>query len=570
LKDLQDSHSVEKVLAIAAQAAKVGSIDSWKNSLDTAASDWGLMQDLIADKDAWDQIDIHPSHKAQIKKYMTAAGSTAGGQRQETEEYILNIIDRRVSQLKLQMAKRSGSTTFTEHWEEVKEKGQVVSLWLDNRTPVKGKCWTEEPPTGAHEDPYQSFMSAQLSTLCAAQFCQYKFEDTHDNPYLDERKPDLSFFPKQEDYLSITNVAILGELKPAWNKPTTSQGLGKKKTDFSNDAKGQIITFAERLLDVQPFRGEVTVFLCDCYHIQFFKVARNSVAGGYTYVWTQRQPLFKKKRVAFRRGRRNVVVLEPLSGFNNLLSLLATPPQRLGLTNIPRYCGESLPLTTFLGKGATSCVYGSIRGTVLKVVEEKYASLVPREVEVLNFLNSEPSIRPSVPQVLNSSGNMIQMKPQGEPLSSGFTLSECTSIVLVLKKLHEGWVHRDIRPDNFLRAMTTLFMTDFGFAVPVGVEQAYCGTTHYASSRILELLAAGTTSFVCTPADDLVSFVYCLFAFSQPAFRNTLAAIPNKDYQQITTCWAAFHRLSSWQPMYQAALDGDYDGLGTVAQNLFL
>lgn len=55
-----------------------------------------------------------------------------------------------------------------------------------------------------------------------------------------------------------------------------------------------------------------------------------------------------------------------------------------------------MTLVTFLGSGATSYVYGSSNRTVLKVVAEKYISLVKREVEVLDFLNSEPSIQPYV------------------------------------------------------------------------------------------------------------------------------------------------------------------------------
>lgn len=181
----------------------------------------------------------------------------------------------------------TGSTTFTEHWKEVKTQGQAVRFWLPIPPPIK-KCWSAVPPTGAREDSYRSFISAQLLALCANPFCQYRFEDTHDNPYLDDRKPGLSFYPKEEKCLSIVNVAILGEVKPAWNKPSGDASQGKK-TAFSKSAKGQIIAFAERLLEVQPFREEVTVFLCDCYSIQFFRVTRGSTpADGYTYVWTKR------------------------------------------------------------------------------------------------------------------------------------------------------------------------------------------------------------------------------------------------------------------------------------------
>jgi len=474
-------------------------------------------------------------------------------------------IDRRVAALEIKGRERlAGSTTFVKCWDFVKERGEQVSFWIPAATPGGYTlAWSELPPDSEYEDEYQDFFCQELERLCAGDFCHFKCVDTHVNPYLDGRKPDVSFCPKGEE-LSIANVSIVGELKAARERSHKRNQLGKMKTDFSAEDKGQIITFAESVLLVQPFREHVTAFLCDCHHIMFFRVTRTS-GNSLQYSWTTRQPLFSVANVPGRRRGRAAPTSRcvPQAGFNWLLSLLATEPKDIGMENIPRYHAEALPLNMFLGRGATSYVYGSTKKTVLKVVKEEYKDLVRQEVNVLAFLNTDAEIQKFVPKVVNHESNMVQMMPQAKPLPSSLTFADCANLVKVLKKLHERWVHRDVRPDNLLWSdlREAVLLIDFGFAVALGEEQAYSGTIHYASPRVLDLLAAGHQSFVSRPEDDLVSLIFSIFATMLPHFRHRLQNIATTDFCALRAHWALFLALPPWKAVYDAAVQTDYSAV---------
>lgn len=76
-----------------------------------------------------------------------------------------------------------------------------------------------------------------------------------------------------------------------------------------------------------------------------------------------------------------------------------------------------------------------------------------------------------------------------------------------LKKVHDkGYIHCDIKTDNFLFNGRRLVLTDFGLAKKirkgkVEVKQTFCGTPQYMSARV----AYGKPA---AELDDLVSVVY--------------------------------------------------------------
>lgn len=69
---------------------------------------------------------------------------------------------------------------------------------------------------------------------------KYELEDTHRKPYLDRRKPDVSFRPKDLG-LSVATVAFVGELKT------------KVDGKFPHKDMGEVLTFVEQILHMQPF-----------------------------------------------------------------------------------------------------------------------------------------------------------------------------------------------------------------------------------------------------------------------------------------------------------------------------
>jgi hypothetical protein len=148
----------------------------------------------------------------------------------------------------------------------------------------------------------------------------YEVKDTSKMRIVDGRHPDICFYPKGSS-CDVVNIAFLAEIKI------------QRKGDFEDADKGEVLTFAQRLLKVQPFRNEVTVFLCDCYSIQFFKVEREEPS--FRYLWTAKFPLFEKVNVqAARRKGGSVKKRLPAEGIRLLHALFATQPSSMYGQNV--------------------------------------------------------------------------------------------------------------------------------------------------------------------------------------------------------------------------------------------
>jgi serine/threonine protein kinase len=133
-------------------------------------------------------------------------------------------------------------------------------------------------------------------------------------------------------------------------------------------------------------------------------------------------------------------------------------------------------------------------------------------------------------------------------------------LVASLHAMHKEVVIRDLRPGNIVLAEEQLIIVDWGSAVSVqGGAQPYCGTTHYASDRVLKLLQQSNSVSVI-PADDLVSLVRSMFAIKHPSFAAQLWEV--QDEQDILECWGrvmATHQ--AWQAAQAEAEQGSYEGL---------
>src|SRR5690348_10792197 len=79
---------------------------------------------------------------------------------------------------------------------------------------------------------------------------------------------------------------------------------------------------------------------------------------------------------------------------------------------------------------------------------------IKTEIEVLKKLNDKYTNYPYFPQLLNSSGNEILMKPKCFHFdfeSHFFSKSHAIALIEAVQILHNnGLIHRDIRPPNLL------------------------------------------------------------------------------------------------------------------------
>ena len=86
-------------------------------------------------------------------------------------------------------------------------------------------------------------------------------EDVHSIPLLATRKPNFVFIAKDRP-LDALHVVAVGEIKTRSGK------------EFANADVGQVITFGEKVLQLQPRRAYVYVVLTDCINIDIYKVTR--------------------------------------------------------------------------------------------------------------------------------------------------------------------------------------------------------------------------------------------------------------------------------------------------------
>lgn len=128
------------------------------------------------------------------------------------------------------------------------------------------------PTLNSDESAYQEHFVTELVKLQRKVNKNLRVVDTSSKEYLSGRSPDVSFF-YNKDPVTAFYVAFIGEIKPL-------QSTGR----FTSSAIGQALTYAEKVLEAQPFRSEVTVFLTDCTIIQFFNVIRVIITSSYSVI----------------------------------------------------------------------------------------------------------------------------------------------------------------------------------------------------------------------------------------------------------------------------------------------
>jgi hypothetical protein len=152
--------------------------------------------------------------------------------------------------------------------------------------------------------------------------------DSHNRVAFLDRKPDIVFYPRgvpQNEFY----ISALGDVK----------GRGYAGHEgFSNDAKGQLESFMEELLELQPYRDRMFAFLTDGVNIQFFELERN-LSGRFQ--------LIEYPQRTFANG-----------GASELRGLLQAESLALGLPlKQLSFKGYTVELSKYLGQGGAALVY---------------------------------------------------------------------------------------------------------------------------------------------------------------------------------------------------------------------
>jgi len=300
---------------------------------------------------------------------------------------------------------------------------------------------------------------------------------------------------------------------------------------------------------------------------------RRTDTGEFEYTQLGAQPLFK----TVMRSKRSKPVYEPATGGRSLINLLTTSPSALGWKELPRprFPGYlQLVVTRVLSSGATSTVYATDQKHIIKIVKPEFREAWNTEQKILTALAQHTSA--SVPQLLDVDDNSLAllMAPKGYTLQEAFvpTSTVVKQLIDVLQMLHGcNWIHRDIRPANLLlKADKTLLLVDYGFAQKHGEADVYSGTIHYASDRVLGMLAAGQVAFSCTPADDLESAARSLFILSSDRTnKDKLESIPRTNYDDIRGWWKHLEASDPWKKCLITARNGMHQALALDLAHIF-
>lgn len=292
-----------------------------------------------------------------------------------------------IEELKLQMAgvRSPGSTTFSEFFKKTVQEFLTVVKFETFGFPVIPSivCCTQ-PPKSTQEADFQKYFCQQVSSTSkfAKQGCwsaNLEFRDTSKYPYLDGRKPDLSFFVKNKPHES-ANVVLI-EIK-------------KEKID-SPEALGEVLTFSQCVLLCAHQRKFCFSFITDCYKIIFLKT---SCLGGGKYSYE----------------RTHAYNITDIQGSSFLLQMLCAPFHLLGY-QVSQFQSElsCYEVSQRLGAGITASVWKA-NDLAVKHYLPQYQHLRDHEAKILTSLSTLSN--PAIPTLVDSGTDFIVIRPVGRPI----------------------------------------------------------------------------------------------------------------------------------------------------------
>jgi len=348
------------------------------------------------------------------------------------------------------------------------------------------------------------------------------------------------------------NVVCIGEFKIFRNG------------SFTDEDKGELLTFVGKIFEAQPFRTLVYAFITDTKDIQFFRIIRDSTTLSNQYETTGVLSLSGPGKICLIG-----LVTRPVTDLGFELPIFTTANSAITLEKV---LGEGLTSTVYKGftqqsQGITTTSLSSSSMTTtlesrqyfaIKKFKKEYEYLCSREVSTLSQIQSL-----HVPKVIFSFQTYFVMEPVGETVDKTVLFSQhARALVEFLGQVHKtGIVHRDIRPDNLILGKNSLLLIDWGFSTVENKIGPYTGTIHYASSRILQSNKL-FSEFHSLRQDDLHSIVRTLRALTLPEFHESVRVLFTSDREKIDALWEKRKSVDKpFQQMCTACDAADYEQL---------
>jgi len=436
--------------------------------------------------------------------------------------------------------KSPGSTTFAEFVKKNAVKGHLkivefesFSFTCPNPLPaLETFCHLNSIPDPSDpEERYQNYFLSQLGQL-TFENRHMDFKDTHRDPYLDGRKPDLSCIVAGKEPSPIDVVSV-GELK-------TRKFPNKETLPITTDSSlGEIITFTHRVIEGSPNRKVCFGFITDCEKIYFIKTTYDPSQPKEDIYSYEQTPVYDM----VGDGRRY------------LYTLLSQSIDTLGWCNEFQSETNKYEVESKLGKGLTSVVWKS-GDRAVKHYSVNYCHTKELESSNLELLAHIDG----VPTLIDKGTDFIVMTPVGTALSNNWMESQIRSLFTTLQAVHaRGLVHRDLRLSNiatYLRnQQAEALILDWGFAVKAGEEVDYRGSLHFAHEEVLN--SPNFPKVTSLPKHDLCMLVKVFHSM----ILNTGDALNafGQDRKKISSYWnSAIMPDSLWKTLLSRCESLDY------------
>eukprot|EP00730_Choanoeca_flexa_P008322 TRINITY_DN12476_c0_g1_i1.p1 TRINITY_DN12476_c0_g1~~TRINITY_DN12476_c0_g1_i1.p1 ORF type:complete len:731 (+),score=140.52 TRINITY_DN12476_c0_g1_i1:3-2195(+) len=401
--------------------------------------------------------------------------------------------------------------------------------------------------------------------------------------------------------LSISSTPTLRYLKPDGHGRIDKQQPARhaagqavlievKATDKMNasETRGQILEYCTTLLQMDPRRKHVLVFLTDLETWRLYKVTRlifqpfvgvsrtQGILCSHDYPWKQ-------------EGKSGVL------GFEMLAHLGSRSNNELGLSPQTKQLQHHL-IDTFLGEGLTATVYKLDNGRVLKLARasSKAREDVKAEVDILVHLREHdidmqyktffPHVRESKLTKNGEGCKFFTFKPSGQRLAAAVLIPAMIQEFLVfLRWLHEDAkiYHGDVSYRNMLQAPNDwtrtgvsrtpqIVLIDWGLSRSIpssGVTRGAQGTPATLSQSMLKSIVAGRAgSFKYTVADELESTVKSFILILAPSVKRGIKLIlgdksaaahaPSREaiiYKRLMLAWDSLLKPTGLLALCQAS-----------------
>nr|CAG8657458.1 7735_t:CDS:2 [Entrophospora candida] len=362
--------------------------------------------------------------------------------------------------------------------------------------------------------------------------------DTCDIPILQTRKPDCVGLDKDWG-LDPLNVEIVFEIKP------------QQTTCFTNQDVGEMISFAEKVLHLQPQRHLVYGVLTDCHYIQIFEVKSENFAN------EQFKSKFTSRESLAYKGNES-----PL-GWKWLVTLLSESSYNLGWMEPElRYENNRVKLECCLGAGRTSVVFrGSYNGQLVavKVLKhpEKHNKYLDIEYNVIKNLTKD-IISPNLPHILFKDEISLVITPLCDCINH-LKKDDISPILSTLEKVHKYESGCPV-------------LIDWGFSITNKEKVEFCGGIDCAADEVLEKIKIGE-AFEYKPEYDLISFICSIYIMLHAPEDFHCLSFDNENLEgyagNLADFWCSHSVSELWKRMHRMAYELDYQGLIDSLEQLF-